>query len=514
MNTPSSSALPEDAAVQAAEKTSIDDTLLQSVSWLCSHYDLHRSTDALLAGLPRANLVTPSLALSALANAGITGGLVKRHPRALPSQLMPLILLRADQGGCILLGREESRDADNKLQVRYSVVIPEVSTTPVEMTQEEMDAFHSGYAILAKPRARPDDRAGEMLPTPKGHWLFSTLWRYRRYYRSAAIAALLANILALASIFFTMNVYDRVVPNQAFVTLWSLGIGVLVAMVFEALIRFVRAHLLDVAAKKADLVLGSMLFRQALSVQMEHKPASSGSFANQLREFESVRDFTTSATLATITDLPFVLLFVGVIFAIGGQLGWVTTMVLPLILIISVCIQWPLARVMQENLRESSLKQGVLVESIEGLETLKATNGQSHMQRRWEHFSGLQAATSMKSRRLSAMATGAVAFLQQAQTVALVITGVYLIDAGKLSMGALIGTVMLAGRASAPLGQVIALATRYQQAKAALTSLNRLMGLPVDRDVSRDYLSAPDLDGQLTLKAVGFSYPAPPMQPN
>lgn len=514
MNTPSSSALPEDAAVQAAEKTSIDDTLLQSVSWLCNHYDLHRSTDALLAGLPRANLITPSLALSALANAGITGGLVKRHPRALPSQLMPLILLRADQGGCILLGREESRDADNKLQVRYSVVIPEVSTTPVEMTQEEMDAFHSGYAILAKPRATPDDRAGEMLPTPKGHWLFSTLWRYRRYYRSAAIAALLANILALASIFFTMNVYDRVVPNQAFVTLWSLGIGVLVAMVFEALIRFVRAHLLDVAAKKADLVLGSMLFRQALSVQMEHKPASSGSFANQLREFESVRDFTTSATLATITDLPFVLLFVGVIFAIGGQLGWVTTMVLPLILIISVCIQWPLARVMQENLRESSLKQGVLVESIEGLETLKATNGQSHMQRRWEHFSGLQATTSMKSRRLSAMATGAVAFLQQAQTVALVITGVYLIDAGKLSMGALIGTVMLAGRASAPLGQVIALATRYQQAKAALTSLNRLMGLPVDRDVSRDYLSAPDLDGQLTLKAVGFSYPAPPMQPN
>lgn len=514
MNTPSSSALPEDAAVQAAEKTSIDDTLLQSVSWLCNHYDLHRSTDALLAGLPRANLVTPSLALSALANAGITGGLVKRHPRALPSQLMPLILLRADQGGCILLGREESRGTDNKLQVRYSVVIPEVSTTPVEMTQEEMDAFHSGYAILAKPRARPDDRAGEMLPTPKGHWLFSTLWRYRRYYRSAAIAALLANILALASIFFTMNVYDRVVPNQAFVTLWSLGIGVLVAMVFEALIRFVRAHLLDVAAKKADLVLGSMLFRQALSVQMEHKPASSGSFANQLREFESVRDFTTSATLATITDLPFVLLFVGVIFAIGGQLGWVTTMVLPLILIISVCIQWPLARVMQENLRESSLKQGVLVESIEGLETLKATNGRSHMQRRWEHFSGLQATTSMKSRRLSAMATGAVAFLQQAQTVALVITGVYLIDAGKLSMGALIGTVMLAGRASAPLGQVIALATRYQQAKAALTSLNRLMGLPVDRDVSRDYLSAPDLDGQLTLKAVGFSYPAPPMQPN
>lgn len=203
-----------------------------------------------------------------------------------------------------------------------------------------------------------------------------------------------------------------------------------------------------------------------------------------------------------------------VIFFIGGPLGWVPLLVLPLILIISISIQWPLARVMQENLRESSLKQGVLVESIEGLETLKATGGQAHMQRRWEHFSALQSATSMKSKRLSSAATGTVTLLQQLQTVALVITGVYLISDGTMTMGALIGTVMLAGRATAPLGQVIGLAVRFQQAKAALSSLNRLMELPVDRDVERDYLPNPTLTGQLTLKGVGFAYPAPPMQPN
>src|SRR5690606_34981825 len=186
---------------------------------------------------------------------------------------------------------------------------------------------------------------------------------------------------------------------------------------------------------------------------------------------------------------------------------------LPLILIISICIQWPLARVMQENLRESSLKQGVLVESIEGLETLKATGGYAYMQRRWEHFSALQSATSMKSKKLSTAATGMVTLLQQLQTVALVITGVYLITAGDLTMGAMIGTVMLAGRATAPLGQVIGLAVRFQQAKAALTSLNKLMELPVDRDVECDYLPSPALSGQLSLKGVGFSYPAPPMQP-
>lgn len=504
----------DEAVSLASETTRIDDTLLQSVSWICNHYDMHRSTDALVAGLPHAGILTPSLALAALSNADLIGGLVKRNIRNLPAQVMPIILLRAERGGCILLSRNEVRDSENKRHLRYTVILPEVSNEAVDLSQEEMDAMYAGYAILVKPRAKADNRAGEMLPTPTGHWLLSTLWRYRRYYRSAAIASVVANVLALSSIFFTMNVYDRVVPNQAFVTLWSLGIGVIVAMIFEAAIRFVRAHLLDVAGKKADLVLGAMLFRQALSVRMEHKPASSGSFANQLREFESVRDFASSATLAAISDLPFVLLFVGVIFFIGGPLGWVPLLILPLILIISICIQWPLARVMQENLRESSLKQGVLVESIEGLETLKATGGYAYMQRRWEHFSALQSATSMKSKKLSTAATGMVTLLQQLQTVVLVISGVYLITAGDLTMGAMIGTVMLAGRATAPLGQVIGLAVRFQQAKAALTSLNRLMELPIDRDAECDYLPSPALTGQLTLKGVGFSYPAPPMQPN
>ncbi len=495
-------------------QTRIGDTLLDSVSWICAHYDLQRSHEALLAGLAHGAALSPSLALQALDNAGLTGGLVKRDVRELPTLVMPMVLIRAGQGGCILLARNTVRNADNKQELRYDVVMPEISNEPVTLSQQEMDDLYSGYAILVKPRAQKEDRNDEVLPPAKGHWLFSTLWRYRRYYRSAAVASVVANVLALASIFFTMNVYDRVVPNQAFVTLWSLGIGVTIAMLFEAVIRFVRAHLLDVAAKKADLVLGSMLFRQALSVRMEHKPASSGSFANQLREFESVRDFATSATLAALADLPFVLLFVAVIFFIGGPLGWIPLLVLPLILIISICIQWPLARTMQENLRESSLKQGVLIESIEGMETLKATGGEASMQRRWQHFSALQSVTSMKSRRLSSAATGTVALLQQLQTVALVITGVYLISAGNLSMGALIGTVMLAGRATAPLGQVIGLAVRFQQAKVALVSLNKLMALPVDRDARQDYLSVPALSGQLSLRNVGFAYPAPPMQPN
>lgn len=508
------SAFEHDARSVARVEMKVDDTLLQSISWICTYYKRTKTDEALTAGLPKSTLLSPSLALIALKNVGISGALVERRLQDLPAQIMPIVLLRKEQGGCIVLSRRIHTDEENKRELRFQLILPDVGEEPVELNYTQLQEIYAGFAILVKPAAVVDERVHATLPEAKRHWLFSTLWTYRRYYRSAAIAAVLINVLALASIFFTMNVYDRVVPNQAFVTLWSLAIGVTIAMLFEAVTRYTRAHLLDTAGKKADLVLGSMLFRQALSVQMEHKPASSGTFANQLREFESVRDFVASATLAAISDLPFILMFVGVIYFIGGPLAIIPLLMIPLIIIVSVLIQWPLSRIMKENLRDASLKQGVLIESVEGMETLKAVGGEAHMQRRWENFSAMQSANSAKSKRYSTLATGVVTFLQQFQTVMLVVTGVYLIDAGTFTMGAMIATVMLAGRATAPLGQVVGLAVRYQQARAALSSLNKLMAMPVDRDSSKTYLTAPPLNGQLELKNITFSYPAPPMKPN
>ena len=371
----------EQLLAAARDNRQSDDSLLRSIAWVCEHYGLGKSDDVLLAGLPVEQLLTPSLALDALKNAGVTGGLIKRNSAELPEQIFPMILLRKGAGGMVLLGRERRKNAEDKWDLFYSLVMPDVSDEPVELNHEALNELYVGYAIAAKPTARIDSRVSDIAPPqPKGHWLFSTLWRYRRYYRSAALASVLVNVLALATVFFTMNVYDRVIPNQAFTTLWSLAIGVLVAMIFEAVTRSVRAHLLDTAGKKADLIVGSVLFRQALAVKMEHKPASSGSFANQLREFESVRDFVSSATLATIADLPFVLLFIGIIFAIGGPLAIVPLLMLPMILLVSMAIQWPLAKVMKASLQEASLKQGVLIESIEGMETLKSVGGESWMQ--------------------------------------------------------------------------------------------------------------------------------------
>ncbi|WP_240531210.1 type I secretion system permease/ATPase [Variovorax boronicumulans] len=484
------------------------DTLLRAVHWLCAHHGRTLSEAALQAGLPREMRLSPTLAVRILEQAGIGAGWVKREVGDLLSYLFPVVALRKEGGACVITGRNGQGD-----KATYDVILPEAGTGTVTLNVQEMAALYGGHALLAKPHAQLDDRAGPEAEESEGHWLFSTLWRYRRYYASAALAALLINILTLASTFFTMNVYDRVVPNQAYVTLWSLAIGVVFAMVFEFSARHVRSHLVDMAGKKADLILGSMLFRKLLSTRMEHKPQSSGSSANQLREFESVRDFVTSATISTLSDLPFCLLFVGIIFMIGGPLALVPLLSIPLIILISVAIQWPLAKVMQENLREGSLKQGLLIESIEGIESLKAARGEGVMQQKWENFSALAATSSMKSRKLSSMAVNLVTLIQQVQTVVLVVWGVYLIHAGEFTMGALFGTVILAGRSTSPLAAVVGLAVRYQQAKTALTSLNQVMAKPADRVAERRYLAKPVFNGHVTLKKINFAYPAPPMQP-
>ncbi|WP_175911536.1 MULTISPECIES: type I secretion system permease/ATPase [unclassified Burkholderia] len=500
--------------VRKSSETTYQDSLMDCVAWMCERYGFGKSRDAITAGLPKFGFLSPSMALDAFANAGMQAGLVERELRMLPGHLMPMLLVRKDKGGCILLGVRRDPDAERRGALLCQVWMPEIAGGAVEYSDEQLIEIYGGFAILVKPAAKVDTRAGEVTPEPIGHWLFKTVWRYRRFYYSAAVGAVLINVLGLASIFFTMNVYDRVVPNQAFVTLWSLAIGVAIAMAFEGISRYTRSHLLDAAGKKADLVMGTILFRKALSIQMEHKPQSSGSFANQLREFESVRDFATSATLSAVTDLPFVLLFAGVIFAVGGPLGWIPALMIPIIVGISVTIQWPLARAMKESLREASLKQGVLIESIEGLETLKAVGGEGYMQKRWETFSAMQSATSQRTKTLSSRAMTIVQFLQQVQTVVLVVTGVYLITEGRLTQGSLIASVMLASRATAPLNAVMGLALRFQQAKAAFESLNRLMEMPSERDPSREYLTNPPLVGRVELKDVRFSYPAPPMQPN
>lgn len=483
--------------------SSQSDSLLAGVRWLCTHFERPATLESLCAGLPRDRKLRPSLVTRMLEQAGIGAGWVKRRPAELSSYLFPLLLLFRNGEARILVARRGEE---------FELLVPEAGGGSITMSAAELQENYLGYALLARPKATPDARTEIPREAGKGHWLFSTLWSYRRFYYSAALATFLINILALASTFFIMNVYDRVVPSQAYVTLWSLAVGVVLAIGFEFVSRQVRAHLIDNAGKKADLVLGTKLFRQLMEVRLEHKPLSAGSFANQFREFESVRDFITSASLATLADLPFCLLFVFVLFVLGGPLALVPLGAMIVLLALCAYIQWPLSKLMKENLREASQKHGLLIEAIEGVETLKAVRAEGSMLRRWEDFSAQLAASGIKTKSLSNMASNSVSLISQLTTVITVLWGVYLIGDGNLTQGALVGMVLLSGRALAPLASSVGLAVRYQQAKTALGSLNQLMDIPTVRDNGRRYLDVPS-NATLSLSKLKFSYPAPPMQP-
>ena len=486
------------------------DSLLLAIEWTTKYYDKAVSTAVLFAGLPREEKLGPELAVKVLEQIGIAAGWVKRELSEFSDYLFPIIIAKKDAHYVIVTARKRNTIG----QLCYEVVLPETGGVLL-ITAAELEAEFTGHALLTNRMPSAHAYGDEdILPEVEreGHWLFSTIWRYRQYFYSAAVAALLANILTLAITFFTMNVYDRVVPTQAYATLWSMAIGVFIAVIFEFTSRQVRAWLIDVAGKKSDLVLGAKLFRQMMAVRLEYKPQSAGSFANQLREFESVRDFITSATLSTLSDIPFCLLFLLIIYLIGGPLAWVPLLAVPTLLIVSLLIQRPLSRYMQENMRESSLKHGLLIEAIEGIETLKASRGEGVMQKRWEDFSALSARTSMKIRYLSSLTMNFTTFIQQITTVIIVLWGVYLIHSGDLTMGSMIGVVILSGRSLSPLAALVSLAIRFQQAKTALKSLNQLIALPTDRDAVRNYLPLPNFDGNIALKKVNFEYPIPGTQ--
>ncbi|WP_435954756.1 type I secretion system permease/ATPase [Dryocola sp. BD626] len=479
-------------------------SLLKTLLWICKYHGKTISETAFCAGLPLKGEMTVGQGIQALARHGFNAGTVARSAREISPLLLPAVALKNDGQATLILAKEQNQRGEEKLKIASA----ENNFFAEWVDAETLRESHSGYILLVSKLPAGDNRLGDVTPSPVGHWLWSTLWNYRSFYLNAAFAALLVNVLTLAGTFFTMNVYDRVVPNQAYVTLWSLAIGVGLATCMEFLARNIRAFLVDDAGKKADLVIGSRLFRQVMAMRMEHKPSSAGTFANQMREYESVREFASSATLVTLSDVPFIFLFLMIIFLIGGPLVLVPLALIPLIVIISLLIQWPLAKIMRENLRESSLRQGVLIESIDGLESLKAAGGEGLMQYRWEHYNALLSASSLKSRRYSTLATSAITAFQQIQTVALVCWGVYLIGGGTLSMGALIGCVILSGRVIAPLGQIVGLAVRFQQARAAMTSITAIFDKPVEHDASRSYFSAPTLSGALTLNKVSFAWPA------
>lgn len=338
-------------------------------------------------------------------------------------------------------------------------------------------------------------------------WFWGNLWNFRSFYFESMVATVVANILTLASVFFTMNVYDRVIPAQAFMSLWTLAIGTVIAILLEFMMRWVKARLVDLGGKKADLAINATLLREIMGIRLEHRPQSVGIFASSMRDFDALRDFFSSASLVLVADIPFIILFLALIGVIGGPLALVPLIIIPSLVIMGLLAQRPLMKSMRAGMKESGDRQSVLVESILNLELLKAHHAEPYLQERWETANLAAADSYKKTRSITNFMMGLTASSQQLTTVVMVVLGVYMISANTLTLGGLIASVILAGRAIAPFGSIMSLASRYQQAASALETLDGLMRRPSDRQKMRKYIVPDRFYGKLTADEVEFAYP-------
>ncbi|AUI67069.1 MULTISPECIES: type I secretion system permease/ATPase [Glaesserella] len=438
-----------------------------------------------------------------LKSEGFDNTISKRALKDIPSLAVPVLLFLKNEEAALVVEIEENDDGR-----KYKVQL--LDGLSQWFTERELENKYLHHCWFIKPRESVDTRSD--LPEynlPKA-WFFKVIWRFKSYYYQVILSSFIVNFLALVSSLYVMNVYDRVIPNKAYDTLWVLSIGVIIAIVFELIAKMLRSYLTDIAGKKADLIISSALFRRILNIKLQDRPTSSGSYANNLREFEAVREFMTSASLLTLVDFPFLLLFLFVMFIVGGKLALVPMMIIPVVIIVGLIAQIPLSRYINESMRESSQRQGLTVEAIEGLETLKTNNALNWAQKRWDFFTAKTASSSIKVKNTSNFITNFTMMMQQLNTVFLVLLGTYLIHSedpsNKITMGALIACVILSGRALAPLSQIAALTIRFQQAKLALQGINSIAERPTERDVERNYITLNSVRGTLHFNKVNFGY--------
>ena len=482
------------------------DSLLQSLLWICDSYGVEKSVASFMAGLPSTNRLSIEQGMRSLEASGFATKLVKRDASIFPNELLPVVVMTKTGGALILKQRIQS---DKGLRPQFECLDPSTSNQSFMVSEAELLTIQSGHCLLVKQLPKPGEAGGEDAEEPSGSsWLWKTVWRYRRYYYDSILASILINVLSTLGGLFAIHIYDRVIPLKAYSTLWSLVVGVVMAMLFEAAARHLRDYLLDLAARKSDITLSSALFKQALGLRLEHTPPSSGAFAHQVRQFETVRDFAASASMAVITDLPFALLFIFMIFTVAGPLAVVPLAAIFIVMITAILVQYPMHKLMLETFRDQSAMMGVLIESIEGIETLRVTGASGIMIKRYEELNATTAHSGMRFRIISNIVMTFFNLVQQAQGIIVMVWGTYLIHQGELSTGALVGCMMFAGRAIGPVGQFVQLAMRFQTAKTAMAGLNSLMSMPTERDPARSYLQKTKFNGSIEIQKLSFAYPS------
>ncbi len=502
-----------------ADRLALHSPLVECLRLMAGFYGRRTSRSSLTAGLPIPKTgITPDLFVRAAARADLHAKLTDRSLAALAiAPNLPCILALEGGQACILWQvrhpdrnppkKTTGKDPEIHPETSFLVQFPETEDEKQVVTFAQLQGIYSGYAFFLRPIARSDDRAGPAEIDASKDWFWSVLKESAPVYKEVVLAAVMINIFATASPLFIMNVYDRVVPNSAYETLWALALGVFIVFIFDFTLKNIRAQFLDVAGRKADVKISARLFEQILGMTMAARPASAGVLVSNMKEFETLRDFFTSATMVALIDLPFTLMFIAIIAILAGPLAFIPLLAIPIVVAVGFTMQKSLQKIIKMSMQESALKNALLFEAISGLETVKVQAAEGHTQRKWEELSDKSARTSVKSRRISSFALNFAVFMQQLTSVIVVMVGVYMITNGMITMGALVASVIMTGRALAPLAQVAGLLTRMQQSRESLHQLNELMKKPVERPAGKHFISKPVVDGHLEFRDVLFHYP-------
>ena len=497
-------------------KEYVENPILDCLAIFCKMSGRPYSKESLISGLPIeeghsspvlfSKFSSKSLFSRAAAKAGFKTRVLKTKIEDINPLVLPCIVLlngknpKDELRACILLGFDDE-------MANARVVLPEAEDVENSVTIEELKKYYFGFSILLKKELRFDDKQLTVGDVKENHWLWGTMKIVRDTYRDVIIASLLINIFVLATPLFTMNVYDRVIPNDAKDTLWILSIGVLIVYGIDVVLKFLRTYFLETAGKKTDIIASSLIFERVLDLKMSSMPSSVGSMANILKEFESIRSFITSSTISLLIDLPFIILFLITIYYIGGVLVVVPVVIIIFIVFYTLYAKEKLQNSIKQSYEASSMKNGVLIESLSSIETLKSLGATGYSQWKWEEATSQIADKSISSKTISASITTVTSFLLQLNTVAIIIVGTYLIGEKMISMGALIAVVIISSRAIAPMGQVASLLSTFHHTKVSYKALDDIMNMPVEHPQGKKFVARPEYRGNIEFKNVGFIYP-------
>lgn len=495
MSKPEDKELPSDTD----DTQDVHEALLSAIEWISTHHEISFSADVTLRGLPLDDgKLTLGLLEPAFANLGLSARIIKKSATDVPLIVCPFLVFFEGGDVGIVTGRRSKR---GKYRVTLAGHKGEKLLSARQLSDQTLN-----FVAYVSPANDVFSQEDNMRKLAKGHWLWSTVRRFWGAWIQVVLVAFFVNLLGLALPLFVMNVYDRVIPFNAIPTLWALALGVVLALLFDFILRLLRATVIDNAGRRIDMKVSSDVFRHVLDTKMSARHSNAGDIASSVREFESVRDFFTSASLTSAIDLLFIGVFLSVLWLIVGPLVVVPLVAVPLVLITTLIIQIPMNRSVIRSLVSANNRHSVLVESLVGVETIKAASAEGPFQNRWEAAVADTVRATSKTRFWSSVALFFTISVQQMVSVIVIVWGVYLVAEGAISVGALIASNILAGRVLAPLSGIAMTLSRLQQSLKAMQNLNRLMKTERDHEDTKAHTGVID-QGRLNFREASFAYP-------